>query len=260
MNMVDSKVSIIVSSCDKYREAWMPFFSLLNKYWKDCNYPKYLLTETLSYSDFGVKTINCTSPKWSDRLLFALNSVESEYVLFFLEDFFLLGNVDSNAINNFISYMDNDSQMSVVYFKTSTGQNNVSPKYPDLIKMEQGKKYFINFQAALWRRMDMIKVIKPGLSPWEIEETPTWNVPGDFYCVSNSSYTDCSKDIIPYLWAIEAGYGICKSKWLWNNVQLFKKEGIDCKCTTMPHITRFSYMFNKYINFIKSISLVSKEI
>ena len=45
-----NKCSVIISSCDKHEDAWMPFFHLLKKWW-DCPYPVYLVTETKSYSD-----------------------------------------------------------------------------------------------------------------------------------------------------------------------------------------------------------------
>lgn len=250
--MNKSKVSILVSSCDKYHEAWMPFFTLLSKYWKECHFPKYLLTETSSYSDFGVKTINCQSKEWSSRLLYALEEIDTDYVLFLLEDFFIMGSVDNETINRFIHYLGNDKNMSVIYLKTIAGQKRSSSVYPELIKMEVGKKYYMNFQAALWRRIDLLSIIKPGLSAWDIEEKLSHSVvAGDFYCVKNSSYTDCSNDIIPYLWALEAGYGICKSKWLWNNKGLFKREGIQCNCESLPTLSKLAYLKDKYLKLIK---------
>lgn len=250
--MNNSKVSILVSSCDKYYEAWMPFFTLLDKYWEKCLFPKYLLTETISYSDFGVTTINCQSKEWSNRLIYALERIDTEYILFLLEDFFIMGTVDNEAINRYISFLENDKSMSVIYLKTIAGQNETSSKYPELIKMEAGKKYYMNFQAALWRKKDLMGILKPGLSPWAIEEEFSRSVvSGDFYCVKNSSYTDCTNDVIPYLWALEAGYGICKSKWLWNNKSFFKREGIPCKCESLPTLSKYSYLRSKYFKAIK---------
>lgn len=250
--MNNSNVSILVSSCDKYEEAWVPFFTLLSNYWRNCCFDKYLLTESKNYTDFGVKTINCSYKAWSSRLLYALNEIETEYVLFMLDDFFVMGEVDDEAIRRYISFMDNDSGISSIYLKTSTGQTKISSKYPELIKMEPGRIYYLNFQAGLWRRRDMMNVIQPGLSPWDIEEKADWNIPGIFYCVRNSSYTNTKNDVIPYLWALKSGYGICKSKWLWNNPKLFKKEGINCRCETLPLYRKSSYLFDKYFrNFFR---------
>lgn len=81
-----SEVTILVSSCDKYEDAWEPFFRLLNIQWPDCPYNIVLSTETKNYDcDFlNVETIN-SSPKlsWSSRLKNVLTQISTEYVLFF---------------------------------------------------------------------------------------------------------------------------------------------------------------------------------
>ena len=41
--------SILVTSCDKYEDAWKPFFSLLNIMWPTCPYRIYLNTETKNH-------------------------------------------------------------------------------------------------------------------------------------------------------------------------------------------------------------------
>ena len=41
--------ALLVSSCDKYSDCWDPFFKLLSIYWKDLEYPVYLITEEKEY-------------------------------------------------------------------------------------------------------------------------------------------------------------------------------------------------------------------
>lgn len=38
--------AILLSTCDKYEDAWLPFFTLFKTYWKECTFPIYLNTET----------------------------------------------------------------------------------------------------------------------------------------------------------------------------------------------------------------------
>lgn len=252
MNTSPSKVSILVSSCDKYQEAWFPFFALLSKYWPNCPYPKYLLTETMSFSGDMVETINSEKHSWSSRLLDALNCLESEYVLFMLDDFFLMKPVKTEVLDQYVGYMEKDKDLSVIYLKSIANQHRQSEKYNGLIEMEKGKKYYVNFQVALWRRSAFIDALLPNLSPWDIEENAKWERgEGNFLCVSGGSYSDCSNDIIPYLWAQETGFGICKSMWLWNNKSFFKREGIQCKCNSLPTMSKYTYLKNKYVRMIQ---------
>lgn len=52
-----SNCSVIVMSCDRYREAWEPFFVLLKKYWNGNLRPYYLVTENLQCDIPSVTTI-----------------------------------------------------------------------------------------------------------------------------------------------------------------------------------------------------------
>ena len=68
------------------------FFKLLKIQWPECPHDIVLSTETKTYDcDFlKIKTINSNRDlSWSSRLKNTLNQIETEYILFFLEDFFL---------------------------------------------------------------------------------------------------------------------------------------------------------------------------
>ena len=54
------ELAILVNSCDKYEDAWDPFFKLLKIQWPDCPYRIYLNTEFKNYvcDCFDVEVIN----------------------------------------------------------------------------------------------------------------------------------------------------------------------------------------------------------
>ena len=54
-------VTILVNSCDKYEDAWEPFFVLLEKYWID--HPRKILlnSETIEY-DGSLKYVKTVLP------------------------------------------------------------------------------------------------------------------------------------------------------------------------------------------------------
>lgn len=41
--------TIVVSTCDAYRDLWPAFFALFKRYWPDCPYKIVLNTETLDF-------------------------------------------------------------------------------------------------------------------------------------------------------------------------------------------------------------------
>lgn len=66
-----TNVAVRVNSCDKYEDAWNPFFKLFSIMWPDCPYDIYLNSETKEYNCtfMNVKTI-CGGKNlaWSERL------------------------------------------------------------------------------------------------------------------------------------------------------------------------------------------------
>ena len=69
---------IIIPSCDKYSDLWHTFFFFFHKYWQDCPYPIYLMTNNLSYEDQRIITLKIGEDvSWSANLKKALGTVRN---------------------------------------------------------------------------------------------------------------------------------------------------------------------------------------
>lgn len=242
--------SILVSSCDKFSSAWHPFFTLLNRYWPDCPYCVFLNTETLSYDDYQVKTLNCDEPSWTGRLIESLKKIETDYIIFLLEDFFLMNPVNELVIEDIISKMKKDSQIAVVYPKKISGFEERDDEHPEWIRMDMNKsnKYLINCQAAIWKRSALLDLLIPGLSPWDLERTFKVSDTNSykFYCSPKGNKFSIEGDVFPYYFAIQNGYGIAKSKWLWNNKEFFKKEQIYVDYDKLGTLSFIQFKINQF--------------
>lgn len=241
--------SILVSSCDKFSTAWHPFFTLLNRYWPNCPYNVFLNTETLSYNEYGVKTINSDELSWTGRLIDSLYKIESDYIIFTLEDFFLMGAVNNIAVEDIVKKMKDDSQIAVVYPKRISGFEERDGEHPEWIRMDFNKsnKYLINCQVAIWNRRVLLDLLKPGLSPWDLERSfkvPEGS-PYKFYCLPQGNRFSIEGDIFPYYFAIQNGYGIAKSKWLWNNKKMFARERIPVDFKALGTLSYFQFKINE---------------
>ena len=51
---IKENVTILVNSCDNYDDLWLPFFTLLKKYWVPLNVRVILNTETKKFSLDGM--------------------------------------------------------------------------------------------------------------------------------------------------------------------------------------------------------------
>lgn len=247
--------SIIVNSCDKFSAAWQPFFLLLQNYWPNCPYKKYLNTETLSYNDFEVVTLNSDEKSWTGRLIDSLMKIDTDYVLFTLEDFFLMAPVKEKAIEEIIDCMKKDSNIAVVYPKKISGFKERDKEHPGWIRMDfsRNNKYLVNCQFGIWSRRALLEILKPNMSPWELERE--YRIPEDckykFYCSPDGDKFSVEGDVFPYLFAIQNGYGIAQSKWLWNNKKFFKREKIDVNFKELGTLSYPHYLIMRIIEKIK---------
>lgn len=246
--------TVLVNSCDRYQEAWNPFFSLFRKFWKECPFEVVLATETYNYSDFNVRTINTGNGVWSKRLNTVLRKIDTPYVLFFLEDYFLHAPVRHEAFMEVLNKMIKDENVGAFYFNRIGGYRTPSIKYPDFYDMNNSEiiQYHLNCQVGLWSRMAFIEATNIDLSPWEFEMEGFGKVSDQlknysFYCSKDTVHYELkAADIFSYLVSVQTGIGIARSKWLWNNKKFFKSHGIDCKCETLGHMSHFEFLFNEF--------------
>src|SRR5665647_3629546 len=95
----ESSLPILVVSCDRFSDVWPVFFTLFFRYWPDCPFDIYLGSNYLRYEHPQVTTITVgEDTSWAHGARLMLESLSSEYVLLFLEDFLLTEPVDSDKV------------------------------------------------------------------------------------------------------------------------------------------------------------------
>ena len=78
-------ISMLFSSCDKYDDAWVPFFTQLKRFWPEFDMPVYMSIEskTFQFEGFDIRCPLADGPvykQWSERLLKLLEHIDTEYV------------------------------------------------------------------------------------------------------------------------------------------------------------------------------------
>ena len=112
--------TLLVSSCDNYKDAWKPYFILLKKYWPEViNYKIILSTESETLDDtygLDIQYFHYNEPvSWSKRLKECLKTIDTKYIIFNQEDFFIQSRVANEEIEVCIDYMNRDSNIAVFY-------------------------------------------------------------------------------------------------------------------------------------------------
>ncbi len=225
-------VTLLVNSCDKYSDLWYPFFELLKIHWPNCKYPIVLNTESKTYSHDGLD-IRCMqiyksgeNVPWSLRLIETLKRIDTKYILFMLDDFFILSPVNYDKLKQVLRWMNHNP-----FIGSFTFQSHYVPRpeykskiYKGFERIPKNDIFRINCNHGIWRKRYLLKCLEPGESAWDFEvkagERRLLHF-DKYYCRPENE-----PPIIEAYFRIRFGYGIANGKWLWKNTELFNKHGI----------------------------------
>lgn len=230
--MEKNKCSLLLSTCDKYVDAWLPFFTLFDKMWPDCKMPMYLNTESLFFS-YNLLNIQCLHPasltdkkgkpiSWSNRLKQAIEKIDTEYILLMLEDFFLQSPVRADVVEDCLKWMDEDKKIGHIDFYHE-------PYLPgtekgEFVQVDPSYDYAMNTLPGLWRKDFFLSIIRDE-NPWDFEFYGT----GRWRKTDVKIFTHLEKypEVFDFGLNPELGYGIFRGKWLKKNQELFERYGIE---------------------------------
>lgn len=177
-------LSVVVGSCDKYSFLWDKFTKRFNKYWNlNVELKKYLISETVEFSGDTFETIKCGKVPYTECLKKSLETINTKYILWLQDDYFLVKKLDSKIIYdsyNLISetlkldmgepygpFMGNIIRVGIhldsKYYRTT--------KYDTFNKYSKNSMYTVSMQSSIWDRKKLLEFLKesPDENPWEFE-------------------------------------------------------------------------------------------
>ena len=232
---MNNSYSLLINTCDKFEDCWIPFFKLFSNYWPEFKGKIYLNTE---YKDFNYPGLNivCTQvsekhniPKskrvtWSQCLKWALEQIDSEIILYMQEDYFLKDYVKNDIVNDFVNLMIEENIECIQLTDQGVKPLNES-KHPNLYELDNTYIAIISCQASLWRRDFLDSHIRIHESAWNFEWWGTKRIShkrNNIYVVDNNWVIKNSFEIIPYIFT-----GVIGGKWYNPVVSLFNEHKID---------------------------------
>lgn len=225
-----SKVTILINSCDLYEDAWEPCLKLFKIQWPNCSYDFVINSETKIYNgEFSeVKTI-CPNRKdltWSQRFKYALEHIDSPYILFTLEDYFPLSKINAPLFEKAVGVLDNNPNVGMICLSHTERENIKTDDYED----ENFYSRVINPKCMIWCRINLyrrdylLKLLKMHETIWEFEGFASYRAKKlNYIILQQNSKND---EVFTFKVKIEDGYGISLRKWLPRNVDLFNKYNI----------------------------------
>ena len=209
-------MSILVFSCDAYEDCWKPFKKLYDKYFPN-PYKLYIGTETKT-CDFGT-TIK-TQGQWTNRLKETLSKIDTKYILFLLDDFFIRNNVDYNTLEAIKDLFEDNT--ATINFELANCIRLDNKSLGRFKKKSDNQPYLFSCQPGIWDREKLIEILENDKTPWQMETT-VLDSPYEFYANMGNLIID-----IGY-YEHRKPWGIVQGKWATEMIELNKKEklGID---------------------------------
>ena len=224
-----SNLALLVSSCDKYHDLWYPFFTLFFRYWPDCPYPVYLVSNHLIYSDSRVNTIAVGDDRgWSASLKNALLHITQPYLILLLEDYLIEQRVDTEYIEALTVYMKKRKAGCLRLF-ACPGPNVPCADNPRVGEISKGSDYRLSLQAAIWDKEVLLGLLRLEESPWELEVFGSKRT--DMLDMPFLSVEINRQGVYPITYLCTA---VVRGKWIPDAVRLCKKNGINIDLRARP--------------------------
>ena len=229
-------VTVLLTTSDKYSDAWFPFLRCWELYCSNLDFPVVINSETKVYDtdNPNITTyLGKAGVPWSRRLKNCLKTIKTEYVLLCLEDYFIQSPMDENVFNAAFKTMEEDKSIGVIQFAIDISCrydkeiiiNNYFSPVPAIKtdrKTHNGRIYCV---LSLYRTKYLSKLLIPSESPWEFEVYGTLR--SRFFKEKVVREREDHKRCFNYLIEPKYGYGISRGKWLPKNKELFEKLKID---------------------------------
>ena len=227
---MNSDYTVLINSCDSFEDCWPAFFRLFAKYWPSCDARLLLNTERKDWSFEGA-VIECTKVAlttkrgltWSECLLAALDRIDTPFVLYMQEDYFLDHPVDVAVVDRSIEVLRRrpDIQQIGLSRHGSMGPFLVSDE-PGYVVVRRNARYRISTQASLWRVETLKSYLRAEENGWMFEIFGTMRSARrkeTFLMVDMNGRHNVSP--IEYLHT-----GIIKGRWLREIQGVFEANGI----------------------------------
>ena len=223
MDNLKKTCCVLVVSCDNYSDLWEPFFELFRRFWPDCSFPVYLLTNKMKPEIRNLTVLSVGEDiSWSDNLLKALTLIPEDHVLLFIDDLFLYDCVNTAAIQQIVTFVVNNDANCVIM------DPHMKPDYPQneiMGVLSKGAIYRTSTVLPIWRKSTLSELLVPGESAWdfEIRGSIRSDAYDGFYCSRHS--------ILPIMNCV------IKGKWQRGFVKKVESLGMTVNLTRRPIMT-----------------------
>ena len=162
-------VAVLIVSCDKFEDLWLPFFICFFKYWPGCPYPIYLGSNFATYQDARVRPILVGEDiDYSSNLLAMLEAIQQQWIILWIEDRVISSPVRTERISKLVRQAQ---EWGAAYLKLVANHPFAFPadKSSEVGEIPRGSRYRICMTIALWKKPVLVELLRCGETAWELE-------------------------------------------------------------------------------------------
>jgi hypothetical protein len=200
-------VTILVNSCDAYKDVQLLFFEAMKEYWPDVPYKIILNSESSNLLNYSAK--EKIEKPWGARLIDILNNIKSKYIIMLFDDFILEEKVDQYKIISALNILEKENNSSVFYLNAACLRDHEDDPLSDYRILKDSADYRLNSVPSVWKKKDLLKYTRKFDNPW------TWEIFGSFRTFNKNRFYSTSskkKDIFKY--NSKKGGAIYRGKWV----------------------------------------------
>lgn len=207
---------IVVMSCDKNEDLWLPFHLCMEKYWKD-HPPIIYCTETKINPYYETICSNRPLNEWTLRVWDTIKDLDCKFILLTIDDLFIRDYVDNDFIWSLQKYIEGN--VASLNFEFSFDKEDIPYMNNIMIRNPYGR-FKLSCMCQMWRKKYMLKLFNVKNDPWQFEKNNRHL--GYCYLISkNGDFLNWGKQRDNWKW------GVVKGKWTRECKEFFDKENID---------------------------------
>ena len=172
------RVAVLVSSCDRFFDAWRPFAAFWRRHWpaRALPWPVFLLVNRLPVRSEWLTPLAVGRDRgWSDNLRLALGRIEADHLLYLQEDYFLTAPPEV-ALLIALTAAARAEDVDVRCLRAmppgygAEAWPRVAARGVDgLSEVPAGSPGRGRLQAAIWRKAALLGALRPAESAWDFE-------------------------------------------------------------------------------------------
>jgi len=216
--------TVVVSSFDGFADCWDHFYYSVEKYWPDCPWPIVLLAgrEQRTYPRMAVWPLG-EDRGWAGNMITALNRVQTDYVLYLQEDYWLSQRVKTDRLAAWLQTM-RERNWQYLRLNPCPPPERLLPDLPGVGECTADSKYRVSLQAAFWQKDFFLKLLCDGENGWDFEAKSRERLQNSREsCFGLSASPGC-----PDFAGIDycAGTAVRRGQWTLGAVEYAEREGL----------------------------------